>query len=831
MADRTLRVLGIVMNYISKQSPSFPEYLNFEELRKKGIDHLQRLSGKIWTDYNLHDPGVTILEVLCYAITDLGYRNNLELKDILTSSVSELPEQDSNFFTPDEILTCNPVTEMDIRRRLVDIKGVRNAWINKVEAYEPAIYINARKGQLQMQAGRGVQHLPLKGLYTVFLELSPEITDQSNRHTMQDREITLHEVKQVLHSHRNLCEDIYDVVVLGEEEIGLTADIVIEATANPDVVLSKIYIQIQDFLNPQVKFYTLEGLLNKGKSAAEIFLGRPSALSKHDSNTPASSSDSSINHGFIDIDEFKELTLPNIIHTSDLYQEILKVPGVMAIEALKIESYINELSQTKSQAYPWYLHLTDGYHPVLGIKQSRIRLLKQGTSVDVNLEEVTRRYQQYQIAHIITQKNAYELDLPVPRGQFYEDLADHYSIHHDFPRTYGIGQDGLPKTSTALRQAQAKQLKGYLVFFDQILANYLSQLANVRSLFSWDQTLWHSPKGQQQTYVTPTEVQKKGAQQKILDFPGFEEIIRNHIDDDDDTYAEFVQTIIEDEPRANQRRHRFLDHLLARFSETFTDHVLLRYQTSDCSKTVECNQDPQLMADKANFLKSYPSISHDRFRAFNYYQTDKDNPIHEKWNIAGLQKRLQFLLGIDNTSNPQCNENFYIVEHLLLRPRSNMKTVANVLPSQFPITLDSSPSPSMLPIMIEASKSISTENSAVVDPYSFWVSILLPSWPKRFQKRNFRKFVERTIRMEAPAHIALKIGWFDLSQMVEFEVAYYAWLDQFNLKMRGGLAYDLGPTLNRLVNLLSNLRSTYPQAVLTDDNGNTCCGRNPIVLT
>ena len=61
---------------ISKQKPAFPQYLNFQVLRDIGIKRLQALSSDLWTDYNLHDPGVTILEVLCYAITDLGYRNN-----------------------------------------------------------------------------------------------------------------------------------------------------------------------------------------------------------------------------------------------------------------------------------------------------------------------------------------------------------------------------------------------------------------------------------------------------------------------------------------------------------------------------------------------------------------------------------------------------------------------------------------------------------------------------------------------------------------------------------------------------------------------------------
>ncbi|NBQ69842.1 MAG: hypothetical protein EBU46_13880 [Nitrosomonadaceae bacterium] len=41
-----------------------PDGLDFETLRKEAIGKVQELSGDIWTDYNLHDPGVTILEQL-----------------------------------------------------------------------------------------------------------------------------------------------------------------------------------------------------------------------------------------------------------------------------------------------------------------------------------------------------------------------------------------------------------------------------------------------------------------------------------------------------------------------------------------------------------------------------------------------------------------------------------------------------------------------------------------------------------------------------------------------------------------------------------------------
>ncbi len=39
---------------------------DFSSLRQEGIALVQALSGGTWTDYNLHDPGVTILEALCY---------------------------------------------------------------------------------------------------------------------------------------------------------------------------------------------------------------------------------------------------------------------------------------------------------------------------------------------------------------------------------------------------------------------------------------------------------------------------------------------------------------------------------------------------------------------------------------------------------------------------------------------------------------------------------------------------------------------------------------------------------------------------------------------
>ena len=68
----------LLENYINKQK-KLRKSLDFKQLREAGISRLQQLSGKLWSDYNTHDPGVTLLELLCYAITDLSYRCDFKM--------------------------------------------------------------------------------------------------------------------------------------------------------------------------------------------------------------------------------------------------------------------------------------------------------------------------------------------------------------------------------------------------------------------------------------------------------------------------------------------------------------------------------------------------------------------------------------------------------------------------------------------------------------------------------------------------------------------------------------------------------------------------------
>src|ERR1700761_2138881 len=130
-------------------SPKLPQDLievpsgDFSSLRRAGIKYLGRLSGQRWSDYNSHDPGITILEQFCYALTDLGYRIRYQLPDLLTR---EGKDPYAGFFTPARILTSEPVTLTDLRALIVDLEGVKNAWIEVVnEPLVPAYYDAARR--------------------------------------------------------------------------------------------------------------------------------------------------------------------------------------------------------------------------------------------------------------------------------------------------------------------------------------------------------------------------------------------------------------------------------------------------------------------------------------------------------------------------------------------------------------------------------------------------------------------------------------------------------------------------------------------------------------
>lgn len=169
--------------------PELPPALDYAFLRAEGLAHIQRLSGLLWTDHNTHDPGITILETLCYALTDLAYRTRFPTADLLTGANGEITATTLSSLPPaHEVLPTAPRTIADYRRLLLHIEGVRNAWLDPMQDVSDAagyrqsevpIHADYLAGTLSFEArnanGAANPEVKLSGLYKVQLEL--EIDD------------------------------------------------------------------------------------------------------------------------------------------------------------------------------------------------------------------------------------------------------------------------------------------------------------------------------------------------------------------------------------------------------------------------------------------------------------------------------------------------------------------------------------------------------------------------------------------------------------------------------------------------------------------------------
>lgn len=746
MADRnTMTNAEENIKVINKNNSGFPDYLDFEKLRKEGIEYLGKLSGKIWTDHNVHDPGITILEVLCYALLDLGYRTNLPSKDIFTPKPEESGTED-NFFTAAEILASNPLTIIDYRKLLIDLKGVKNAWLKVATGEEDFCNQTSERKQMLAENANSEPVEYLNGLYHVYIETekNPDTDFKDEASAKAYFKDLTNRVKNSLMAHRNFCEDFLDVYVLCKLKLGVCAGIELKDGTDPEKAYLSIAQKLRDFLSPSPHFYTLQQLLDKGKSVDEIFAGRPYNVTD--------------SHGFVDTEELLQLKLKKEIHLSDLHTVILGVEGVTKVTSLQLRNCDGTSLKTDSN---WKIKLPENNVPDFSIDCSGFKFTRNGLPIELD----TKKYEGLlNINFIHNGKVLYRspyLDLEIPKGTYHPDLDEHFLLQEDFPRVYGIAEGGLPDDASNLRKAQALQLKGYLLFFDQLLAGYLAQLSNIRSLFAMSSS---GNKDKQHTYflnkleslpelnqllrfaVTGNESNGLGKEGSILlravpkeeleelialnqiskvdplilssftfsrlneqqiaiselkedlyngsfdtgylnkdssciyyylisssetfalvsnvsfktiaeanlhqssvSYIGtFDENYRTFIIDADHvsfslelntvSFGDYLQRIIEDKELYAERRNGFLDHLLSRFSERFTDFALLSYGSGTGLETSTAT-----IKAKENFLANYDEISANRGRAYDYLKNKWNND-----NSSGFENEAKFLSGIEN---------------------------------------------------------------------------------------------------------------------------------------------------------------------------------------
>ncbi len=227
------------MNTISPVIPTSPAphpALDYAGLRAEALELLGRLSGNQWTDYNVHDPGITILEQLCYAITDLAYRSDFPIADLIASS-----DGDDPWPPPAErILRGDPVTTEDLRE-LLRSAGATALRITPLETSALTLYFHQRdsgtdSGQLRLEppsAYPNAQPLRPRGLRQVLVQPAAIVP----------------EVERLLHQARLLGED-FEVKRLEPFLVAIFADVEVAAVDDQEGLVLEILQNLQATIAP-----------------------------------------------------------------------------------------------------------------------------------------------------------------------------------------------------------------------------------------------------------------------------------------------------------------------------------------------------------------------------------------------------------------------------------------------------------------------------------------------------------------------------------------------------------------------------------------------------
>jgi hypothetical protein len=560
---------------------------DFHQLMEKGLSYVQGFSGDIWTDYNAHDPGVTILEQFCYGLTELGYKASFPIEDLLVEAeTGRIDWSKNSFYSPALVFSSHPYTKADFRKLLIDtFPEIQNCWLELV-------YPTGKE----------------EGINGVFqLEVLPSLAFQKELRQMPDRAKSfLSRLHEFLRNNRNLGEDFDPPRLLVPHFVFLRASVEISEGEDPDEVMAEILFALEVHLYHPVAYTNLEELQKAGKRLEEIFSGPR------------------LTRGFIPDSELKERS--KVLYTEKFLLLISKIAGVTKCWDLAIDKE----GRAKSLSVPIHSYAainTDPKHPesiysTLKIYvKGNLQRLDKARVADLLLDLWSKKYRVYQ--EDLFRENFWSSTL---KGKF-RNPGNYTSIQHHFPGIYGLRAEGISSHEPPERHAKVRQLKGYLLLMEKHLANFLAQLAHITDFYDQavipDQGSYFSQ--HPESRIGSDELEIRAA----LDM-GFGESGVNPATGE--TRKDWLK-----------RKNRVLDHLLSRFGEGIND---LPFQLSLKLNLVGSEEEmlALLLHQKSRFLRLIPDLSYGSLRAVFTYEG-------EGTVCSSLEKTLCLLLGIGSPSS------------------------------------------------------------------------------------------------------------------------------------------------------------------------------------
>ncbi|QGX41012.1 diguanylate cyclase [Permianibacter aggregans] len=790
-------------------------------LYAEAVNEIQQLGHQHWTDHNIHDPGITLLEVLAYGLSETAFRTALPMADLL----AEHPEE-KTVYRAREILPNRALTVLDYRKLLIDLPGVRNAWFSE---HPLTLYLDTRDGSLSRTAASDpwIEAVSVRGLFDVLLDHEPE-TDQSETEKL---------VHKTLMQNRSLAQDFISISAVPEQGFRLCAELEVAPEIDVNELLAQIYFTVQNYLAPVVNNYTYAEL--EHRFSAEALFNGPR-----------------LRCGFIFDEELLASELRTELRLSDIYNLLMDLPGLTHIR----EAVITD-ADTAKITQPWLVPVKPQHKPTLNLDGSRVVIYKRHVPIQPNLEKVKLRF--LQLMAELRQKNETPIDedLPLPQG-VQQQVERYVSIQTELPQVYGIGSEGLPANADQTRQRDAHNLSAFISQLEQLPANFLMQLKHLALLYStrpeqeattffqalstgvrtssyhdadpvaamrslqnishererrhrfldhlsarlgesfapyasmmqshfsahslavaadkcyflqdYPTLSYHRAGAYEYSAKQPEDIWNSenvsGLERRIARLLGIRNYRRRSLSEVAyDIYAE-IDTTPDDE-----FRFRVLHRVSGKILLSSSKHYVTKAEAiAEMQLAIHYAQQPEsyqrkLTSDNRHYFNIVDETDEVLARRIEYF--NDENAMEEA--ISGLMQYLQ---------EHYAEEGFYLIENLLLLPPAAFDEFLTVC-------VDNACTP-----------------CADHDPYSYRVHFVFPAFAGRFTNMAFRDYVESVVRAETPAHLLPKICWLDQATMAAFENVYRDWLE---IKS-GAKTAQAKQKWRAMLDALIEMKSVYP---------------------
>lgn len=584
-----------------------PPGQDFTFLKKEGLAFIQQHSGTQWTNLNTSDPGVTILDQVCYALTELGYCTGFPMVDILTGPDGKINVKDQ-FYLPAQILTSAPVTADDYRKCVIaEVNGVDNVLVLRDSDAAPALPVQSPRELLTTL------------MHTVSVALPRTTAGTKVPSLAESGETPGSGVSAPSGVAPNVTGGVAPNMTAGAPWRYKTYLLINPArlqTEWADICLAAYYC------------------LNSHRSLGEVF-GLPIVLKPFLFVASGRIEISAINdlNGILlqARDILRSYIFPIVrIGSADMddpYQGPVLPGGGIPTESLgnkrsvlrtmEVSRLISGIQGVQSVSLTSFAQVPTGVAAAaeITVGEDQMLVLDWVSSLNKGLEVYCKGVRVPIKPSLISDLSSFADELePLPYDEeeegavitgTYREINHYYSIQNTFPEIFAVGADAKESNVSDFQMAQSRQLKGYLTLIDQVLANQFSQLANVDKLFSFRNTLTGTPSDRAKYLKMQESSERPGQEfpvpylrfsptyfyQSLYEVPHIAPLLKDHDGlsvykgvtspkalkhqnwvayqmDPYNPYIRGLMDMVEDDDESLQRRNALLDHLLARHGES-----------------------------------------------------------------------------------------------------------------------------------------------------------------------------------------------------------------------------------------------------------------------